>query len=97
MPEYPSRATRAAGRGRWGGPDDWARVGSHLGRAAARAGRGRWWFTEGLDDAYGDGPAPGGAPRPRASREERISILTMLQEGKITSEQAAKLLEALGV
>ncbi|WP_416201808.1 SHOCT-like domain-containing protein, partial [Thermanaerothrix sp.] len=29
------------------------------------------------------------------SREERLKVLEMLQEGKITAEEAARLLEAL--
>lgn len=38
-------------------------------------------------------PSP---PMPRASEEERLTVLRMLAEGKINAEQAARLLEALG-
>jgi hypothetical protein len=82
-------AQRAATRGWRADAESWARAGASVARQAARAGRGRWWFTEDLDEP----PAP---PRGAASRDERLAVLTLLQEGKITSEQAAKLLEALG-
>jgi hypothetical protein len=42
---------------------------------------------------FGPGAAP--EPRPAASDEERMAILKMLQEKKITSEQADQLLSAL--
>lgn len=65
-------------------------------RAASRASRGRWWFTEKLDEwAAPSGDTPSGAAA-KASPEERVAILQMLREGKITSEQAAQLLDALG-
>jgi hypothetical protein len=43
--------------------------------------------------AGGGGSTGGSTP---ASNEERRAILAMLAEGKITSEQASKLLDALG-
>jgi hypothetical protein len=97
--ERAARGARRRQHGRWwtDDPEELARIGMRVGRAAARAGRGRWWFTEGLDDAR-DRPANGGGvPRQApATSEERLAILKMLQDGKITAEQAAKLLEALG-
>jgi len=69
------------------------------GRQAERAGRlinaklnvgvGRWNW-----DVFQKGgvPAP---PRPQASEEERMAILKMLQEKKITADEADKLLSAL--
>lgn len=77
----------------------------HEERAARRAssGRGRWWFADRLEEwaAANGGQAPGAttsaAPRPtRDTTEERRAILAMLAEGKITSEQASQLLDALG-
>jgi hypothetical protein len=35
------------------------------------------------------------SPKPQASEEERMTILKMLQEKKITAEEAEKLLAAL--
>ncbi len=40
-------------------------------------------------------PAPGSASRPQASEEERLLILKMLEQKKISLEEAANLLEAL--
>ena len=80
------------------------RVEEHARRAAERtaeraqraAARGRWWFTEKLDEwAAGQGGARAARPA-GATQAERLAVLQMLQEGKITSEQAAKLLDALG-
>src|SRR5581483_2319967 len=62
-------------------------------RASARAGRSRWWFTEAPEEP--PAPAPGiagpGHPPPgsAAAREERLAILQLLQEGKITPDQAS--------
>jgi len=71
--------------------------------ASGRAGRSRWWFTEGAGESpAGAAAAPGaggqGRPLPgsAAAREERLAILQLLQEGKITADQASRLLEALG-
>jgi hypothetical protein len=36
------------------------------------------------------------AATPRATEEERLAIMQMLRDGKITAEQAATLLDALG-
>ncbi len=64
---------------------------------AARPGRGRWWFTERLEQWGAPGaPAAGARVRRPPAEQERRLILQMLQEGKITSEQAARLLDALG-
>ncbi|HEX2037913.1 MAG TPA: hypothetical protein VHS99_27385 [Chloroflexota bacterium] len=81
-------------------------------RSRGRAGRGRWWFTEKLDEFAragsavagvgqpGVGAEPGpqaGPPPPRTvSPEERRAILEMLASGRITPDQAATLLDALG-
>lgn len=99
--ERAERAARRKQRGRWwtDDPEELARIGIRVGRAAARAGRGRWWFTEGLGDVFGPRPGSNGGAAPKrapASPEERLAILTMLQDGKITADEAAKLLEALG-
>jgi hypothetical protein len=56
--------------------------------AKLNVGVGRWnWdvFPKG-------GPIP---PKPQASEEERLAILKMLQEKKITADEADKLLSAL--
>ncbi len=50
---------------------------------------GRWKYNSGSDAAS---PAPSGDP---VSDEERMAILRMLQEKKITAEEAEKLLAAL--
>jgi hypothetical protein len=64
-----------------------------------RAGRGRWWFSDVMDE-WASGPASrtagGASSAARATQEERLAIMKMLQEGKITPEQAAQLLDALG-
>ena len=76
-------------------------------RASRRGGRGRWWFTERLDEwaaanaaNAGHADRPGSAATatasPSATSDERRTILDMLKDGKITSDQAARLLEALG-
>jgi hypothetical protein len=66
-------------------------------RAHRAAARGRWWFTEKLDEWGAAGQGGARAARPAAATQaERLAVLQMLQEGKITSEQAAKLLDALG-
>ncbi|HUX88728.1 MAG TPA: hypothetical protein VMW65_17115 [Chloroflexota bacterium] len=41
-------------------------------------------------------PRPAPPPRPQASDQERLVILQMLADGKISTEDAARLLEALG-
>ena len=65
----------------------------HAERAAERGvRRGRWWFNERTDEWSG-GTA---APRSRATEEERLAIMQMLRDGKITAEQASTLLDALG-
>ena len=40
--------------------------------------------------------SPTPPPRPRATEEERLVILRLLADEKITTEEAARLLEALG-
>ncbi|HET7767383.1 MAG TPA: hypothetical protein VFN74_01335 [Chloroflexota bacterium] len=76
------------------------RAARHAERVAQRATRhaergvrrGRWWFNEHSDEWSG-GTA---APRSRATEEERLAIMQMLRDGKITAEQASTLLDALG-
>ena len=67
-------------------------------RAERRGGRGRWWFADRMEEAAAPPPpasaGPSGAASPAAT-EERRAILAMLSEGKITSDQAARLLDAL--
>ncbi len=69
----------------------------HAGREARRAERGarrgRWWFAERPGDVPG-GERP--QPTPSATSAERMTIMQMLQDGKITADQAARLLDALG-
>jgi len=55
-------------------------------RRAARKGRLEWRLE------WGAGRRPAGEP---VTEEERLLVLRMLQEGKITAEEAARLLEAL--
>jgi SHOCT-like protein len=55
----------------------------------ARAGGGSWMYNSAPDSSA---PAQPGEP---VAEEERMTILRMLQEKKITSEQAEKLLAAL--
>jgi hypothetical protein len=69
----------------------------------ARRARGRWWFTERLDEWANSATGMGvgasgmrGTPAPHATEDERLAIMKMLAEGKITTDQAAKLLDALG-
>ena len=73
------------------------RVERHAERAARHAERGvrrgRGWFAERMDEWAS---AAGSAPPPRASEGERLAIMEMLRDGKITAEQAATLLDALG-
>ena len=70
------------------------RVSQRAERAAERGvRRGRWWFTERMDEWAKSG---GGTTAPRATEEERLAIMQMLRDGKITTEQAATLLDALG-
>lgn len=89
------RAARRTGRGRWWFTeklDEIARGGPGWGdvRTAVEGSvRGGAW--RGFNGAAG--PA---SQRPKASPEERRTILDMLAAGTITSEQAATLLDALG-
>lgn len=74
------------------------RVARHTQREAERAGRrarGRWWFTEAAEGWARTGGA-GETERRRATEEERLTIMQMLRDGKISAEQAAQLLDALG-
>jgi hypothetical protein len=75
-------------------------------RAARGAERHGWsWNWQG--QPFGGGrpasawptppPPPAPPPRPRATEEERLAVLRMLSEGKITAEDASRLLEALGM
>lgn len=64
----------------------------HAERAARR---GRWWFNERYDDTD-EGPRGAAEPRPKASEAERLAIMQMLRDGKISADQAATLLDALG-
>jgi hypothetical protein len=78
-----------------------AREAERMARHAERHSR-QWGWTS----AGGPGPWPGRGPaapppppppqRPQATEEERLMVLRMLSEGKITAEEAARLLEALG-
>ncbi|MEW5830517.1 MAG: hypothetical protein AB1846_16630 [Chloroflexota bacterium] len=52
--------------------------------------RARHWNV-----SFENRPTPSTPPRPRVSDEERLTILRMLAEKKITAEQAEKLLSAL--
>jgi hypothetical protein len=68
-------------------------------REVRRVGRGPGWFANRLEEWAAANTARQSESSPRAaesSAEERRAILAMLSEGKITSEQAAKLLDALG-
>ena len=63
--------------------------------AERRAGRGKGFLEVGR---WNWDFAPKGvpmSPKPQASDEERFTILKMLQEKKITAEEADKLLSAL--
>lgn len=64
-----------------------ARDGEHRARVNVDTGRWKWNMTPGS-------VPPGGISEP-VSDEERMAILKMLQEKKITSEEAEKLLTAL--
>ena len=55
----------------------------------AKAGGGHWMYNSAPDSSA---PAQSGEP---VAEEERMAVLRMLQEKKITSEQAEKLLSAL--
>ena len=87
--ERAERAGRRAGRGRWWFTeklDEWS---AGMG-AGAGAGAGTGAGT-------GAGPGTGrAASASRATQEERRVILDMLAQGKISAEQASKLLDALG-
>jgi polyhydroxyalkanoate synthesis regulator phasin len=69
--------------------------------ATRRAGRGRSWFAERLDEwatanTGGSAGARAAAAAPRATEDERLAIMQMLRDGKLSAEQAAQLLDALG-
>ncbi|HLG52047.1 MAG TPA: hypothetical protein VKY56_10510 [Chloroflexota bacterium] len=65
-------------------------------RAAGGARGGPWsWLWQPPPHARPTGPSTRPAGRSRATGEERLTVLRMLAEGKITVEQAAALLEAL--
>ena len=72
----------------------------HAERAGQRvergARRGRWWFTERMDEWGAGGAGTARTQAPRASESERLTIMQMLRDGKISAEQAATLLDALG-
>jgi hypothetical protein len=68
----------------------------HHAERVARRARGRWWFTERADEWATTSAGARTAARPGPSGAERLAVLQMLQEGKISSEQAARLLDALG-
>jgi hypothetical protein len=74
------------------------RAAEHVTRQAERTWRGGapgWgsgWWRRGATPPPPQPPPP----KPRATEEERLTVLRMLAEGKITAEQAARLLEALG-
>lgn len=74
------------------------RAARHVERAAHRAERGvkrgRWWFTEHMDEWAA--PRATRPEPPRASEAERLAIMQMLRDGKVSVEQAATLLDALG-
>lgn len=62
----------------------------------ARRWTGRVTFGQSWDPGAKGVPTPPGPPRPEpVSDEERLAILKMLQEKKITAEQAEQLLKAL--
>ena len=90
---HAERAARHAERAAERATHHAERISRHAERAAERgARRGRWWFTERMDE-WGGSTA---APRSRASEQERLAIMQMLRDGKITAEQASTLLDALG-
>jgi gas vesicle protein len=72
-------------------------IGRRVAERVARAGRGRWWFADRFDDwgRSSNAPSSRGSSSP-VTAEERIAILQMLKDGKISAEQAEKLLDALG-
>jgi hypothetical protein len=75
------------------------RVARHAERAVSRtersvergARRGRWWFNEAMGQA-----SSSATTGPRATEAERLAIMEMLRDGKVSAEQAATLLDALG-
>lgn len=72
------------------------RAAEHVTRQAERS-----WGWRGGQTGWGNWgrrPAqpPQPSPRPHATEEERLTVLRLLADGKITAEQAARLLEALG-
>lgn len=65
-------------------------------RGARRASHGRSWLAERLEEwAEAQSRRPS-APQQGATEAERLAVLQMLREGKISAEQAAHLLDALG-
>lgn len=71
------------------------RFAAHVGR---RASRGRGWFAERMND-WAECAVQAGKPaaqQPKATEQERLTIMQMLRDGRISAEQAAQLLDALG-
>ena len=56
-----------------------------------KTGRGNWDFGPGAERV----PTPPGPPSEPVAEEERLAVLKMLAEKKITAEQAEQLLAAL--
>ena len=70
------------------------RFAAHVGR---RASRGRGWFAERMND-WAECAVQSGKPaaeQPKATEQERLTIIQMLRDGKISAEQASQLLDAL--
>jgi len=70
------------------------RFAAHVGR---RASRGRGWFAERMND-WAECAVQSGKPaaeQPKATEQERLTIMQMLRDGKISAEQASQLLDAL--
>ncbi len=70
------------------------RAGRQAGEAVRRGGRG-FWFRWGSSSSVLPSSRPGARSPEPVSDEERLFILRMLQEKKITAEEAATLLAAL--
>jgi hypothetical protein len=66
-------------------------------RRAGRATYGEWTVPPPPPGPFGPPPPPGRppAPEPPSFTEERMAILKMVETGKITPEEASKLLDAL--
>lgn len=65
-------------------------------RHAARAERHATHAGRGGRDRWSSSAQPAASASSQPSKEERLAIMQMLQDGKITAEQAAQLLDALG-